>query len=486
VLGAHALAILLSAVPVGAAWLAFRLARPLSRVERGVVAGAVALFALVSVLAPQLPVNDQWAHYRHLRAALLEPVRLLDPWDRPGFTLLYAGPAALGLTAARLASAVPAGLALVAVVRAGRALGLTRPWVAATLLAAQYDFFGQASSTMTELPFAASLAVAALGWAEERPWVVAGGLGWLAITRPEGPLLAAIGAAGLIARFGRPAFAAAAAVALPFAAYSAAGALASGDPLWLLRRNPYCGLVAPRLELRQLAQSYFYEALRQGQPPALIALEAAGAALSVAGPARRLRFLLAPVATSFLLLTFLRIGLTDGWRESRYLVAIAPALALLSAAGLEWSLSRAPRLAPPALLGLAAYGGGGRLLWHWRGLVPHLPWVGASAIAAALALAALLWLARRRVPTHCALALLLLLPLACAPPGAHSRHRLEGLSPHPSTSSRRADRSGRADPSGRAELPRPGPRLEAPPRRPQPLLASGATKRSFARRAAAD
>jgi len=418
------IAALLAPFPIAAALVAVALLRPLGARERSVALCAGILFAASALLAPAAPVNDPWTHYQHLRLALEEPRRLLDPWDRPGFMLLYTAPAALGLTAARLASAIPAAVALAATMRAARTLGFPRPWAAGLLLLAQYDFFGQASSTMTELPFAAALAIAVWGWVEDRPWIVAAGAGWCAVTRPEGPLFAALLAAALVFRRGR--VAAAAAIFAPLAVWICANALVWRDPLWWLHGNPYgAGMVAPRLELRQLADSYFYEALRQGQPPVLLVLEAAGAALAFAGRARSLRILLVPVAASWLLLTFLRIGPTDAWRESRYLVAIAPVLALLAAAGLDAALGAAPRVAPPALLGVAALGAARAMLWSWRVAIGEVPWVAAAAYASLLLAAALLWACRRRLAPRAALALLLLVPLACSPPGAFSRHRPE-------------------------------------------------------------
>jgi hypothetical protein len=418
-------ALLLAPLPVLALALVARVVRPLPASERAVVALAACAFAASALLSPIAPIHDQWTHFVHLRLALDEPIRLLDLWDRPGFMLLYAAPAALGLTAARLASAAVGALALAATLRAAASLGLARPWAAGLLLVAQYDFFGQASSTMTELPFAAALAIAIWGWAEDRPWLVAAGAGWCAVTRPEGVLFAAVIAAAIAARHRN--VAAAAAALLPFPLWLLAGALAHGDALWWLHGNPYGGLVGPRVEARQLAESYFYEALRQSQPPVLLLLEAAGAALALAGPARRLRFLLAPVALSFLVLTFLRIGETDAWRESRYLVAIAPALALLAAAALDAALAALPRAAPPALLALAAAGAAHQLLWRWREALEGVPWpvARAAAYAALLTAAAVLWAARHRIRPRPALALLLALPLACSPPGAFSRHRPE-------------------------------------------------------------
>ncbi len=416
-------ALVLAAVPAAVAALALAVGRSLEPRERLLLGAATALFALSAVTAPQVPIHDSWTHYLHLRAALGEPARLLDLWDRPGFTLIYAAPAALGLTAARLASAPVAALAVGATVRAARALGLPRPWCAGVLLVAQPDFFGQAASTMTELPAAAGLAVALWGWAERRPWVTAAGLGWLAVTRPEGPLFAAIGAVALLVRHRRPGPAAAAVA--PFAAYLAAGVAAFGDPLWFVHANPYRGFVAPRLELARIPGSFFFEALRRGQPVALLALEAAGAALAISGRARGLRALLAPIATSFLLLTFLDIGRSPTWLDSRYLVTVAPALALLAAAGLDAALASFPRLAPPALLALSAAGAAGQLFWHWR-LAGAGAWPGAAASAVPFALAALLW--RSGAPPRPALAALLLLPMAAAPPGAQAHHRPESVS----------------------------------------------------------
>jgi hypothetical protein len=277
---------------------------------------------------------------------------------------------------------------------------------------------------MTELPFAAGFAIAVWGWAENRPWLAAAGIGWLSVTRPEGALFAAIGAAGLALRTRRlgPALAS----LIPLCGYLAAGALAFHGPLWFIRANPYTGLVGPRLEPGQLAHSFFYEALRRGQAPVLLLLEGGGLASALAGSARRLRFLLAPLAASFLLLTFLRIGETDAWRDSRYLVTVAPALALLATAGLDEALARFPRLAPPALLALAAAGAALMLRWNWRAALAGAPVPAALLLyVALLAAAALLWVGRRWLSPRGALALLLLVPLAGSPPGAFGRHRPE-------------------------------------------------------------
>lgn len=426
--------VLLLVFPLGPAALALALARRLGPADRAVLALATLLLLGSALVSPIAPVHDPWTHYLHLRAALSDPARLLDPWDRPGFTLLSAGPAALGIRAARLAAIPTALVALAATARAAGLLGLRRPWLAGALLLAQYDFFGEATSTMTELPFAAALAVAVLGWAEDRPWIVAAGLGWLAVTRPEGPAFAAAGALGIVLRWRRvrPALA----VGLPFALWVLAGAAAFGELHWLATRNPYRALVAVRLDPAELLRSYFFEALRLSQGPALALLEVAGAVLALTRPAQRLRFLLAPVAASFVLLTFLKIGPTDAWRESRYLVAIGPALALLAAAALEAALTARPRLAPPLLLAGSALAAAWTTCWHWGQVGAWHGGLLEALAASGLALAALLWLARRRLSPAVATCALLLLPLVAVPPGILSRHRGDVAPGAPVTSSR--------------------------------------------------
>ena len=193
--------------------------------------------------------------------------------------------------------------------------------------------------------------------------------------------------------------------------------------LWYVRQNPYAQHVGLRLEWRQLWTSYFFTALALGQPAPVLLLEAAGAGLAWQRGGRQLRFLLAPLAIAFLLLTFLRIGPHEWWRHSRYLVTIAPGLSLLAGGGFEEATRRFPRLAPALLLLAAAARGARVLLLERRPPLDHAAaWVIASSVVA-VSLAALLWRLRDRIPSHAAFALLLALPLVAAPPGAFAGHR---------------------------------------------------------------
>ena len=385
------------------------------------LAVACAMFAVSALVSPVSYVHDHYTHFRHARGAWADPFFLLSPWDRPAFMLLYSGPARLGIAAARLVSVIPAAIAIAATMLAARAAGLRRAWLAGLFVAVQYDFFGQASSTMTELLLAAGLAVACWGFLEERPWLAAAGLAFGAITRPEAPLVVATCTLVLLARDRRlgPALLAFA----PFAGYVVLGSVLHHDLLWYVHGNPYRDAVGLRLEASQLLESFFYRAIAEGQPLPLLLLELGGAALVLREGGRRAAFLLGPVAVLWLLLTFLRIGPFDWWRQTRYLVSIAPILALLAASAYERLDGSMPRLARPALLVAAAVAAAAAVSKAWRPQVAP----GSPAIwlifAAALAIAAAAWAARRRVGEAPALAALLALPLLASPPGVFAQHR---------------------------------------------------------------
>ena len=414
------LALLLAAGPAAALAVAALVARGLDRTERGVLLAACALFAVSALASPVSYVHDHFTHFRHARSAWENPTQLLDLWDRPAFMLLYAGPARFGLVVARLMSVVPAAVAVAATMRAARAAGLPRPWLAGILLAVQYDFFGQASSTMTELLLAAGLAVACWGFLEERPWLAAAGLAFCGLTRPEAPLVVAAGTLVLVARYRRPLLALA--VAAPFVAYIALGSAVHADLLWVLHANPYRGMVGLRLEAGQVLHSFFYEALGEGQPLPLIVLEVAGAVFVLREGRQRAMFLLGPVAVLWLLCTFLRIGPHDWWRQARYLVSIAPVLALLATRAHAALGERFPRLAEPALLLAAACAAAAMLAKTWRPEIrPGSPAIPAL-FALAIAVAAAAWALRRSVPAAVAFAGLLVGPLVLSPPGVFAHH----------------------------------------------------------------
>ena len=409
----------LASCSTAAAAAAVALALRLDPAERRALLVLCAAFAVSAVLSPNSYLHDHWEHFRNARAVLDHPERLLSLWDRPGFLLLYAAPAQLGLRAARLMSAVPAAIAVAGTMLAARGLGVPRPWLVGLMAGTQLDFFGEASSTMTELLFAAGLAVALWGWVTDRPWRAAAGLAFLALTRPEAPLYAFLGAGALLVRYRR---AGPPALALgPLAAFLGVGAMVRGDALWFVHAS--AGDARLRLEARQLRESFFYRAWWESQPGVLWVLQAAGAVRACLPSGRRLAFLLAPLLVCWLLLTFLSIGRADWWRQSRYLVAMAPPLALLAGQGLAWLEERLPATAPLWSLLAAALAGGATWLDRSRLATAH-PLPALIAFFAALALlAAVLFAARRRLPWTVSLGGLLLAPLVLAAPGSFARHR---------------------------------------------------------------
>jgi hypothetical protein len=415
------LALLLTLCPFAAIAVAAALARRLDPRERLVLALAAAAFALHALASPVSWIHDHFTHFRHARGAWEDPFLLLSQWDRPAFMLLYSGPARFGLAAARLVSTLPAAVAIAATMLAARAAGARHAWLAGVFVAAQLDFFGQGSSTMTEILLAAGLAVACWGFLAERPWLCAAGLAFGAISRPEAPLVVAICAIPLWIRHRR--FGPVLLAFAPFAAYVALGSALHGDLLWYAHGNPYRSSVGLRLEGRQILESFFYEALAYGQPLPILALELAGAALVLRRGGARAAFLLGPVAALWLLLTFLKIGPFDWWRQTRYLVSIAPQLALLAAVAYDVLDERFPRVARPALLAASAVSAGAILARAWR------PWIADwspamwGVFAAALALAALACALRRLVPPPAALAGMLAVPLLLSPPGSFNQHR---------------------------------------------------------------
>lgn len=186
---------------------------------------------------------DACTHFLIARFALDETYRFVDIWGRPFKTALYAVPAAyfgrLGVQTVSLGLAL---LCAAVAYRLAREIGLPRPDLAYGLTLAQPLLFLHSFSELTELPFAALLAVAVLAFVR-RWWILAGLLtGLLPLARPEGfgfVLLAAVVFLGQR----RPA--ALAMLPLGLAAWTYLGWEAYGrdGPLltWLPRNWPYAG-----------------------------------------------------------------------------------------------------------------------------------------------------------------------------------------------------------------------------------------------------
>jgi hypothetical protein len=151
----------------------------------------VALYISYTLRSSGTYQDDDIAHYQIARWAWMHPELLLDEWGRPAWTLLYAPVAPFGLTAARIYSALLAGLVCVGSAVLAKSYGLRRYWLAAPLTGLQPEFVRQGFSTLTELSFALWLCVALIAERRRRWALMAFAAGWLPLARYESiPILA--------------------------------------------------------------------------------------------------------------------------------------------------------------------------------------------------------------------------------------------------------------------------------------------------------
>lgn len=156
------------------------------------MAAIIALFAMAATgvalifLFPGSPEQDSGYHFLMARASWQDPIFLVKVWARPFFTAVFAGPVLLGWTAARFfAVAIGLGVAWQTWLLA-KDLKLERAWLVIPLLLGQPVFFELYSDLLTE-PLFALVFVTALRW-HLRGWVKRGMLAasLLPLARPEG------------------------------------------------------------------------------------------------------------------------------------------------------------------------------------------------------------------------------------------------------------------------------------------------------------
>jgi hypothetical protein len=154
---------------------------------------ALALMALLGVLLiflfPGCPEQDTEYHFLEARSAWSNPSFFVDVWGRPLYVTFYALPTLLGFTATRF-FAVGVGLAIAwQTWRLAYDLGLRRPWLVIPLLLGQPVFFELFPDLLTE-PLFALVFVVALRW-HLRGWTRRGMLvaSFLPLARPEGVFL---------------------------------------------------------------------------------------------------------------------------------------------------------------------------------------------------------------------------------------------------------------------------------------------------------
>lgn len=121
----------------------------------GLVASII--FALGSTGAYQL---DDLGHYAMANWSWTYPKYLLHEWGRPGFTILYALPARFGWTAARLLTTAICALTAWYTFVIARRMRVPRPWITILLLYTQPLFFQLSFATLTETLLALILCIA--------------------------------------------------------------------------------------------------------------------------------------------------------------------------------------------------------------------------------------------------------------------------------------------------------------------------------------
>ncbi|HYF63607.1 MAG TPA: hypothetical protein VD886_12385 [Herpetosiphonaceae bacterium] len=136
--------------------------------------------------------DDDLTHYLIARWSWRHPELLLDVWGRPAWTLLHAPIAPLGFAAARVWSALLAGLVGLLSALLARAYGVRWYWLAIPFVCLQPEWLRQGFSTLTELAFGLALVLAALAYRQRRWTLMALAAGWLPLARYESVLILAM------------------------------------------------------------------------------------------------------------------------------------------------------------------------------------------------------------------------------------------------------------------------------------------------------
>lgn len=313
----------------------------------------VAVGVLLALLYPDSYQQDGGTHFLFARDSWWKPALLVDVWGRPLFTALYALPARLGYLPAKLTTVVVCALTAWQTWRWARDEHLARAELAIPFLVLQPSFMLLASDTMTEPLFALVLVVALRlhRAGRVRAGMVVASL--LPLARPEGFFVCMLWGAWALAdrRLARAVWRRAA--ALPILTSGVAGwwlaALAiTRDPAFILRNWPHNW--APTGATYGTAEWLAYWHLRYeivAKPlfvPFLVGLAALLAR-------RRLVTATSLVLMLFVLHSVLRhYGLFGSAGYPRYLVCVAPPIALITLAGwnvIADALWRAVRRWPP-------------------------------------------------------------------------------------------------------------------------------------------
>lgn len=302
--------------------------------------------------------DDEIGHFLEAIRFWNDPAVILGPWSRPGFKLLYIGPALLGLVAAHALACLFAAGTVYLTGRLASELGLRHRFLVMVFCGFQPLFYQLSFRTFAEIPAAFFLALSLLLFHKGRFLLSALVLSYLFTVRQETGLLAVAAAVFFLARRRWVPL-----LALLWAplALAIAGAGATGEPAWLLTsflrggKNPGFAKPDPLHYVRAFVPIF-------GIPVTALALAAFGA---LADPKGIARASLPKSITAYgitLVLFVLNVvlsstsSLTPALGIWRNLLVFSPALAIVAGIGLEVIVRGTPlerRIALGATIGLA-------------------------------------------------------------------------------------------------------------------------------------
>ena len=308
---------------------------------------ALVLMALLGVvliaLFPGSPEQDTDYHFLEARSAWGNPWLFVDVWARPLYTAVYALPTLLGFTAARLFAV---GISTATAWQTWRLAGerhLERPWLVIPFLLGQPVFFELFPDLLTE-PLFALVFVVALRW-HLRGWTRRGmaAASLLPLARPEGLFLCLLWGAWVMAKNRKSpvshqsslywrlicTFPSTLILATGVFCWWIAAFSITGDPLFILHNWPatwHQDVYGHGTLLSYSQRASEFTGILLGAP-------------FLIGLWRKIRIWnWIPVTSSFLLLFFLHTlfrayGLFGEAGYPRYMVSVAPAIALLTLVG---------------------------------------------------------------------------------------------------------------------------------------------------------
>jgi len=310
----------------------------------------LALFAVIALLAMLRSAgayhDDDLDHYYMARSAFGEPRFFVDPWGRPGFTLLYALPAQLGWNAVRLTTIVIALITMVVTTLTARRLGALRPGIWGALAAWQPLFLLLSFSALTEPLAALLLALVLYAQASDRPRLATVTVGLLPLVRQELGVVAIL-VAGWIVLHRRDAWRELLWIPLPVLAWAIVGGLIHGDAAWL--PDAILGSSRPLNSTGPL--HYFRNLISVTGPVIFLGLFLGMMALafqSTRGPSatRPPKFAALTLVVVFGLLTLLtweKLPFGGSVGFLRHLIVLAPVAALVAGYGYQFAIDSSGR-----------------------------------------------------------------------------------------------------------------------------------------------